>query len=489
MVRLRAVLLVAIIPFLGIGITLGLFACRGKGDSSPPSTPTARSNSDAAGDESAQSAAARETMTAPSPFPLRMEAGKRYLVDTSGNPFPLHGDTAWLLICEVSQADAEFYLEDRRQRGFNTILVSLIESHFCSNSPNNYYNVPPFTVPGDYSTPNEAYFAHADWLIQKAAEKGILVLLVPSYLGYKGGEQGWYKKMVANGETKMRTYGRYLGHRYAGSSNILWVHGGDYDPPNKALVREIALGIREFDARSLHTVHNERGTVVLDFWDVTTETWLEINSVYTGGAVYLPTLMEYSRPGQMPVFFIEGRYENEKMPEGSEQRVRVEAYQALLSGAMGHLFGNNPVWHFSGRGAYPSVPSDWKLWLNSSGAQSMTHLHSLLFASRAWWRLEPDATNVVLTGGLGSGLDRAVAARASDGSFVIAYLPSLRPITIDLTKLAGPNLNAQWYDPANGTYSPIAGSPFAASRSGFFTPPSKNASGFGDWVLVLESAP
>ena len=30
--------------------------------------------------------------------------------------------------------------------------------------------------PGDFSTPNEKYFEHADWVIKKAEEKGFQVL-------------------------------------------------------------------------------------------------------------------------------------------------------------------------------------------------------------------------------------------------------------------------------------------------------------------------
>ena len=314
---------------------------------------------DAAGNVSSESAIASAT-TANTVFPLHTEAGKRYLVDAAGKPFLLHGDAAWSLISDLSQADAELYLEDRRQRGFNTVLVELIDDQFSTHAPNNYYNVAPFTTVGDYSTPNEAYFAHADWVIQKAAAKGMLVLLTASYLGYQGGDQGWYQTMVANGTTKMRNYGRYLGQRYAGYSNILWVHGGDYDPPNQDLVRQIALGIREFDTHSLHTIHTDSETVLLDKWP--SESWLQVNNVYTYNTVYAPVLTEYARPGGMPVFFMEGRYENENMgtappAAGDERRVRIQAYQALLSGAMGHVFGNNPVWHFTynGNDIFPST--------------------------------------------------------------------------------------------------------------------------------------
>lgn len=439
----------------------------------------------AGGGYAAQASAASET-SEPSRarpiYPLHIESGTRYLTDAGGRAFLLNGDTAWSLIAELTREEVDLYLADRRQRGFNAVLIKLLERRFATDAPRNGYNVEPFTSPGDYSMPNERYFAHVDYVIRKAAENGILVLLAPSYLGFQGGNQGWYREMVANGPAKLHDYGRYLGKRYRNFSNILWVHGGDFNPPDRTPVREIALGIREFDTRSLHTVHGARETAALQYWSG--ESWLTVNNIYIGKPAYLTAFREYGR-SRMPFFLIEGRYENEAGSEGTEHRVRAQAYHALLSGAMGHVFGNNPVWHFSGPGLYPT-PLTWQQALNSRGAQSMTHLHEL-FVSRSWWTLQPDMANTFLTGDLGSGQDRAVAARAGDGSFALAYLPTVRTVHANLGQLAGPRVSARWYDPADGTYSVAKGSPFTASGPQSLRPPGPNSSGFGDWVLVLES--
>ena len=415
-------------------------------------------------------------------FPLHVEAGKRYLVDAAGTPFLMLGDSPWSLIVQLTREEVDQYLDDRRARGFNTLLVNLIEHHFSNNPPKNAYGNGPFLTPGDFSTPNELYFAHADWVIQRAADKGFLLLLVPSYLGYNGGNEGWYSEMVANGSTKLREYGRYLGRRYSGFSNILWTHGGDYNPPNKALIREIAAGIRDFDTRSLMSAHCAPETAAADYWG--SESWLQVNNVYTYNAVYSASLTQYARADAKPFFFLEGRYENEAN-EGTEQRVRVQAYHALLSGAAGQVFGNNPIWHFNGPGLYPTSLT-WQQALNGRGSQSMSHVRTL-FAPRSWWTLQPDASNTTLTAGLSSGQDRAVAARASDRSFAIAYMPSVRTVTMNLSQLAGPNVNARWYDPANGSYTAVTGSPFPAAGSQTFRPAGNNTSNFGDWALVLES--
>jgi hypothetical protein len=419
--------------------------------------------------------------TLPVGFPLAVRPGARYLEDAAGEPFLIYGEAAWSLIAQLRREDVDLYLDDRRARGFNTLLISLIEHRFSTNAPANAYGQPPFLRAGDYSTPNEKYFEHADWILRRSAENGFLVLLVPSYMGFAGGSEGWYQEMAANGPAKLRQYGRYLGERYRHLSNIIWVHGADYNPPDKDLVRAIVDGIREFDPRALHSAQCAPETSAAAYWE--NEPWLDVNTIYTYTPVFSAALQEYARTNRMPFFLVESAYESEHGTTG--QRLRTQAYHAVLSGAGGQIFGNNPIWHFDGPGLYPARTT-WQKALGSEGTQSMTHLRSL-FAAVPWWQLEPDVNNAFLIGGLGTGQDRAVAARAADRSFAIVYVPNVRSITLELDQLVGPLVSVRWYDPTNGEFSIVNESPFPAVGSHRFTPVFRNASGSGDWVLVLES--
>jgi Protein of unknown function (DUF4038)/Putative collagen-binding domain of a collagenase len=455
-----------------------------------------------------RAAAPAATQSAPA-FPLVVEPGGRYLVDAAGTPFLVHGDAAWSLIADLTREEVDLYLDDRRARGFNTLLVNLIEHRFAANAPANAYGERPFlgrtfavvaslaqwlpirfapyatslaSLFADFTAPNEAYFAHADWVLRRAAAAGFLVLLAPSYAGYDGGSQGWYRAMAANGPDRLRRYGAYLGRRYRDFTNILWVHGGDYDPPDKDLVRAIALGIRELDPRALHTAHGAPETSVTDSWRG--EPWLQLGNVYTYGPVDAAALDIYARPRRRPFFLIESAYENEHGI--SERDLRTQAYQAVLCGAAGQIFGNNPVWHFNGPGLHPS-PVTWRQALDSPGARSMSHLRELM-ATLPWWLLAPDLDNAFLVGGRGPENAHAVAARAADGSFAIVYLPTRREITVDLAKLAGPEVVARWYDPADGRFFAVGGSPFPATGRRRLQPErDRNRSGFDDWALILES--
>jgi hypothetical protein len=185
---------------------------------------------------------------------------------------------------------------------------------------------------------------------------------------------------------------------------------------------------------------------------------------------------EYAR-STMPFFLSEGVYEFEG---ATAQGVRQQAYQAVLSGASGQLMGHAAIWDM--------LDATWRTAMDSEGAQSMAHLRPLL-ESHSWPQLQPDVNSLLLTNGIGSGASRSAAALAADGSNALIYTPILRTLTVNLGRLAGPNVTARWYDPTSGAYVAIAGSPFAASGTRTFTPSGNNARGAGDWVLVLQSGP
>jgi len=78
-----------------------------------------------------------------------------------------------------------------------------------------------------------------------------------------------------------------------------------------------------------------------------------------------------------------------------------------------------------------------------------------LFDARAWYDLIPDLDHTVVTRGLGEsrGLDYLAATRARDGSTVIAYMPTCRAVTIDMSSVSGDVAQCSWFDPVHrGVY-------------------------------------
>jgi hypothetical protein len=401
-------------------------------------------------------------------YPVKVGPDHRHLVTQSGVVYLVQGEAAWSLISGLTKEESEVYLEDRRQKGFNSIIVNLIEHKF--RGPVNRYGEGPFTTPGDFSTPNEKYFEHADWVIRKAAEKGIQVFLAPIYLGYIGTDEGWVEEAIANGPEKCRNWGRYVGKRYAKFDNLVWLIGGDRNPDkSREDVDAVVQGIREFDTRHILTAHCHPENSALDQYKQ--EGWLDLNDTYTYGIVHGMLLNDYRRVPAMPFVLIESIYEGEH--NASAVQIRRQAYWAILCGATGQFMGNRPIWLFD---------PGWDAALNSTASKDMAHLKAL-FTSRPWSDLIPDDKHEVVIDGLGEfrGLDYLSAARTQDGGTVIAYMPTTRIITVDMGKISGTEATVWWYNPRSGKSDSNGQYPTSGKRQ--FTPPSE-----GDWVLVLDDS-
>ncbi len=89
--------------------------------------------------------------------------------------------------------------------------------------------------------------------------------------------------------------------------------------------------------------------------------------------------------------------------------------------------------------------------------------------------------------GQGSGARFAPAALAADRSWALVYYPRADALSIDLARLAGPAVRIRWFDPSAGTYLVVNGSPFPNSGVRPLRPPARNASGYSDWLLMLEA--
>jgi hypothetical protein len=422
-------------------------------------------------------------------FPLSVAAGKRYLVDKNGVPFLIQGDAAWSLIAQRTREEAELYIETRRRGGFNLLMVNLLEHWFGDHTPLDAYGTAPFRVSGDFSTPNDQYFERARAVVRMALDKGMVVLLCAAYLGGDGGQEGWYEEMRRSGPEKLFGYGQYVGAKFREFPNVIWLAAGDYVPPAAALplVDAVQRGIRQASPEQLETAHWNPETSALDVKFASTP-FFAFNTTYSYLPAYLKSRIDYAHGQSKPHLFIESKYEFDPDRGTTQQWLRAQAYYALLTGAMGQIYGH--WWGFMSLD--PTLRrritgKDWKSSLDSPGVRSMGHLHQL-FAKLPWTTLVPDETYEVLLTGQGwqGSIRFPVLARSADGSLAVAYLPH-DPITIDLDRLQKP-LRARFYDPTDGTFSDVPGSPLTAGGHREFAPPAKNASGDRDWVLLLEAA-
>jgi len=417
-------------------------------------------------------------------YPLKVSPDGRYLVDQLNTPFLITGDSPQALIVNLSEAEADAFFADRQAGGYNLVWINLLCATYTGGRTDGstYDGIIPFNSPDNLDTPNESYFTRVDHMVQLAAQHGLVVLLDPAETG------SFLSVLNDNGVTKARNYGRYLGTRYRNFDNIIWMHGNDFQswqtPGDDAVVEAVARGIHDTDDRHIHTVELDypvSGSLNDSSW----ASLIELNASYTYYPTYAQVLADYNRPNAIPTFLVEANYEFEHNAAdlGTPQILRRQAYWALLSGASGQLYGNRYTWPFI---------SGWQSNLDTPGSAQMAYV-KFLFESRQWYNLIPDQAHTVVTAGYGTYADGgalgdndyATAARTPDGALVMAYMPTARTLTVDMAALAAPPY-ASWYDPSNGTFTWISGSPLANSGMRNFTPPGLNSAGDGDWVLVLE---
>jgi Protein of unknown function (DUF4038)/Putative collagen-binding domain of a collagenase/Putative Ig domain len=431
-------------------------------------------------------------------LPLKASANGRYLVDQNDSPFLLLGDSPQSLLVNLDTSDMDSYMSDRQSHGFNAILVMVLCDSYTAGlaSGDTFDGTAPFTTgssPADYdlSTPNPAYFSRLDSLISTAAIDNLVVLLDPIETG------GWLGTLENNGATKAFNYGAFLGNRYKNSPNIIWESGNDFqdwatNPTDNHLVSEVMSGIASTDSNHLQSIE-------LNFLssfsnqDTSLSPAPTLDAAYTYYESYDEVLQAYNSAPTLPTFLTEANYEYENVSNGLSATagvfvLREQEYWTLTSGATGQLYGNHYTWTFA---------SGWQNFLDSPGTLELPYV-TKLFGSINWWNLVPDQTHEVVTAGFGTydatnlnltTANYATTAWITDGSASITYDPAGNPLTVNMAKFNAP-VSAAWYDPSNGTFQTVSGSPFANSGSKTLTPPSAtNHDGNSDWVLALEVNP
>ena len=424
---------------------------------------------------------------APNPRPILSAANQLMTLDPSGKflinsntnePVFIQGDSAWSLQVQLSDADIQFYLSDRASRGFNVILVDLADNFYSDHPPQDFYGNVPFNG-ADFTNENPAYWNRVDQTLAWAAGLGITILADPAFVGY-GCKEGYCESYRKSSTDVLIAYGKFLGNRYKGFSNIIWLIGGDADPADvnvQSKLYALANGIKSADTVHLMSTENYRGTSSKDIW--LGSPWLNLNALYLQPSGIPAKANADFIAGTYPTLMLEDWYEGEHSI--TELEVRKEGYWAVLSGCiLGRVFGNYALWNFSSR---QNTTDPWKSQLGSTGSLGQSWLGKL-FRSREHWILAPDIDHSVITAGFGSGSTLSVAARTPDGQTIISYVPggNAATITVDMSKINDSESRAKcwWFNPRDGSSTLIGN--YVSSGTRNFTPPDAN-----DWVLVLDS--
>jgi hypothetical protein len=394
--------------------------------------------------------------------PIGVSQNGRYFVAANGDPFYFLADTQWELFRRYSLSEARLILKNRKAKGFTVVMV-MLTGVGDGTGPNLDGHHP--WLDDNPATPNPAYFANVDAVVQLAQANEIQLLI------------GIYHQTYGSRLTieNARPWAAWVTHRYREHPNIIWTIYPKATDAYQPIVRQLAAGIQEGDrGRHLVSIHPDPSPASSSFMHG--EPWLGFNSIQVWNqirSIYPMTLADYERTPAKPVTMLEGAYE-----AGEEYGypiipllVRRQAYYTCLAGGF-HGFGHNDAWRVKPR---------WREALDDPGAQQMTILKNTLTALPDWWTLVPDQT-VLSSGGNVQGDVLNLGARSTAGKWMIAYIAGQPDITVNLAKItAADSASAKWINPATGSQEMIGMYPVRSPRS--FERPD----GWQDALLVITA--
>lgn len=433
---------------------------------------------------------------------LRISDNNRFIVTEKGNPFFWLGDTGWLLFKKLNREEAEKYLENRQQKGFNIIQVMVL--HDVKNAVNFYGDsaIIDFDVSKPLITPGNSpddpaqydYWDNVDYVINLACEKGIYMALVPVWgSNVRGGSVP---------EDKAEIYAAWLAERYKNMPNVIWLNGGDVKGSDSTGTWEtIGQTIRQTSPKQLITFH-PFGRTQSSMW-FHNDSWLDFNMFQSGHRRYdqdttdlaygednwLYVADDYAKIPVKPTLDGEPSYEG--IPQGlhdttqpywTDLDVRRYAYWSVFAGACGFTYGNSAIMQFHKEGEKSSsygARETWDIALNAPGASQMKYLKQLML-SRSYFDRKP--AQELIAEPQGEKYDYLAATKGKDYAFI--YTCNGNDMNIDMEKLGFTGVKASWYNPRDGQTNEKGS--FKTEGILNFDPPGEKING-NDWVLILEN--
>src|SRR3954462_5350609 len=110
---------------------------------------------------------------------LKVSNNRRFIVNDDGSPFFYLGDTAWELFHRLNREEADRYLVDRAAQRFTVVQAVVLAEMNGLNDPNPYGQ--KALTDNDPAKPNEEYFKHVDYVVNKAEQLGLFVGMPPTW--------------------------------------------------------------------------------------------------------------------------------------------------------------------------------------------------------------------------------------------------------------------------------------------------------------------
>lgn len=439
------------------------------------------------------------------PLPeLKVSENHRYFT-ANNKPFFWLGDTGWLLFAKLNRADAEKYLETRKQQGFNVIQVMVIhdikEVNAYGDSALVNKNIANPKVTGGNNSANATeydYWDHVDYIVDLAAKKGLYMALVPVW-----GSVVKSKNHDVPAD-KAKIYADFLAKRYKDRSNVIWMNGGDIAGSDSTNVwNTIGTTLRAANPDKLITYH-PRGRTQSSTW-FHNESWMDFNTFQSGHRTYAQDTskkdlkygednwkyvnVDYNKTPIKPTLDAEPSYEkipyglhDVKLPRWKAADVRRYGYWSVFAGGCGYTYGNNDVMQMHKPTDKNSAYGSKQYWYQSvydPGAKQMVYLKKLML-SRSYYDRVPDQT--LIAGKQGTRYNYLLATRGKDYAFIYTYTG--KNFTVNTANLPGSKIKVSWFNPRTGQTSPSTVQ--AKAKTINFNPPGEPKNG-NDWVLILDA--
>ena len=366
------------------------------------------------------------------------------------------------------------------------------------NVPNAYGQLP--LADNDPTRPNEAYFAHVDWIVARANALGLYVGMLPTWGDKWNKKWGVGPEIFTAANAERTASGWDDATRTPASSGFSAAIDRCESTAHVDIMRAMARGLRKGDGGThLMTFHPTGGSGSATWFH--NDDWLDFNMRQNGHVPeftgrYDQTRADYDRTPVKPVLDGEPIYEDhpvsfdaKKLGHSIAGDVRRPLYWNLFTGAFGHTYGHHSVWQMWSPERTPvnNPLMPWFEAIDQPGAAQMQHGRALM-ESRPFLSRIPD-NDVVVTGTVptsvpGAGRYQFVATRDADGSYAMVYAPVGRPFSVKMSAIAGPTVKAWWFNPRTGAATAIGTFPNTGERA--FTPPDVGE--MLDWVLVLDDA-
>jgi hypothetical protein len=433
---------------------------------------------------------------------LKVSDNKRYFVYNDGTPFFYLGDTHWIFIHErfnssnVIGVPSQFkYTVDKRvTQGFTVYQSEAIQHAHGQNSS---------AGGGNHSGSDEeafcnfrdgfdekdlAGFKNIDRKFKYIADKGLVNANSSICWALDPDEFP-----DAYSKTYMYKLGRYWAARY-GAYPVLWTIAQEidknmykkYDSASIEKWYAVAQAIDDNDGYhhplTAHMENTDHTVASSSWWGKKSyHAWW---SVQWQGQLDVKAaknfwLHETTKPSVLYETQYEGFWTDAK-------GAREAGYKAFQNGMFGYGYGANGVWNDLYSKNPPDYGTDYEMpvrfisWYDGAnllGASQLIHLKNF-YGSIQWWKLVPRFDDPIWSAFVDK--NQSFVATINQETYAV-YFTNRVPSTGELKNLEkDKKYTAKWYNPRNGTYTPIE---TFSTANGTWTVPDKPDS--DDWMLLV----